>query len=145
MTFYKHFPFGMQLWEIQKYELHVAKSSKRWLEAMSHGRGLSVWPITCQIHSIFLWWMLWYLEVEAVLSATECFTYPCGSQKNNAMKKGAFEVCGTWLNQFPLETLYLEQDSHTTWIPSMIKEDKQRSIIIKILTNTALTILEQHC
>lgn len=29
-------------------------------------------------------------------------------------EKGAFEVCGTWLNQFPFKTIYLEQGSYTS-------------------------------
>lgn len=38
-------------------------------------------------------------------------------------EKGAFEVCETRF-QFPFKRLYLEQGFHTTWIPSMIKEEK---------------------
>lgn len=113
---------------------------KRWLEGVSWGRNLSAWPLTCQRCTILLWWMLWSLQIELLLLATErCMMHNafCASQ-NNAVNRSFWSVY-TWLNQFPFKTIYLEQGSHTTWIQSKIK-GKQKAIIIKVLTHKTLCI-----
>lgn len=92
------------LWDIvvtTKQLWKTDRCSKRWLEGLSQTRNLSGWPLTCQRCTILLWWILWFLQIEVLLMATEwCMIHnalfiPVCHRRTMQWKKGLWSVWDT--------------------------------------------------